>query len=131
MFYVVPNPCRNPRANSFSGCVNHPITLGASFSGGLYVSVRGRFVGRSSLATSSSSSVSSSRPRFTPTRAGELSEAAVVSVEFSPTGVDDRADLPAETFEWVLDVEGGGNTRGLLDVDPCSGVIGVGVILSS
>lgn len=114
--------------------MNHPNRFGAPSSGGLYVSVRARFVGRSSTATSSSSSTSSSRPRFAPTftAAGEFSVIAVVSVEllleFSPTGVGDRGDLPAETWEWVLEVEGGGSTRGLCDVDPC-GVIGAGVIL--
>ena len=133
-FYVEPNPSRNPRANSFSGCVNHPNRLGASFSSGSYVSVRGRFVGRSSCPTSSSSSdSSSSRPRFVPTltAAGELSVTAVVCAEWllepSPRGVGD--DLAAEICEWVLDVEGGG-TRGFRNVDPC-GVIGAGVILLS
>lgn len=133
-FYVELNPSRNPRANSFNGRTNHPNRLGVSLSGGSYVSVRGRFVARSSSATASPSSSSSPRPRFVPTFAavGELSVIAVVSVELllepSPTGVGDRADLLAEPCELVLDVEGGGNTCGLCDVDPC-GVIGAGVVL--
>ena len=116
--------------------MNHPSRLGASLSGGAYTSVRGRFVGRSSSTTSPSSG-SSSRARFAPTltAAGELSVTTVVSAELlpepSPTGVGDRGDLPAETWEWVLDVEGGGTPRERdRDTAPC-GVIGAGVVLSS
>ena len=121
--YVEPNPSRNPRANSFNGCTNHPSRF---FVRGSCVSVRGRFVGGSTLSTSTSSSDSSLRPRLTPifTAAEELSGTTVVSVDWldpSPAGVGDgdRADLTTETWECVLDVDGGGR------------VIGGGVILSS
>lgn len=97
--------------------MNHPHGLGASFSGGWYPSVRGRFVGRSFSGTSPTSS-SSPRARFTPILAGGLSAIVVASVELLPEEAGARDNLLADVWEVTLADDGGGNTRDRREIDP-------------